>query len=252
MTKPAFIVSVPVLACVLASSGLARAEGSAPPSTSGSPPGSGDPTKDGAHSARAGMQRATPQPPRVGLLATGALGGVGYDSPEASSGGLVASGQVLARWHYLAVGVGAEEQGSLAVGATQVHAVGGLSLYFAGRVRLDALGLLGTHHYSSWKGNTTFFSDDPGASGDLPVAGGRATLAYEPYTRPGPHFFGSVTAGYQDDLGREHVSYDYAETGWLSGASSTETADHTLGAGMLYVGLGVGVEFDVSPDRASR
>ena len=245
MTHPASIISVPVLACVLGSSGLARAQQIPSPSANGSLPNGGDPTAVEADTTSPDLPGATPRPPRVGVLATGALGSVHYYSPEASPAGMVTGAQVLIRWRYFATGVGAEAQGSYGVTAEQVHALAGLSLYNAGRLRLDALGLLGTHHYSRWGGND-IFSDDPGASGSLPVVGGRMALAYEPYVKRGPHVFGSFTAGYQDDLGRETVSYEYTDTSSWTGDNGTETGEHTLGAKMMYLGLGVGVEFDVS------
>ena len=177
-------------------------------------------------------------PPPQDWRALGYLGGFGNVRGESDGGGMTLGASFQYRVGPLVGGVVGETGGEiLGYGYTGMAALGGVGLRPVRAARIQLLGEIG-HHFYTGVGRDWLFGSDPGASGSTPYAGGRMNLSHV-FGKQRGHFELGAYLGFQNDLSRKRVVYDYPATGdgWFHGGG---TGDHVVGFSRLAGGVEIG------------
>ena len=163
--------------------------------------------------------------------------------PGLSSEGIHFGAMALARIGVIAVGPMFSYSGLF---STKIGGGVGLgaSTRGADRFGFDALGEFGVHSHHVAGG---LLSDDPGATGTIPYAGGRVGVRWtlgNTTNRARPHV--GVWLFVRQDLSSHTATYQYEEEGWFGGGRRMETGHATIG-GQTEAGLAFRAGFDVTP-----
>ena len=159
--------------------------------------------------------------------------GYGWTQGE-HSGGLTADALALVHWNVLRLGATGQFATFLGTGESALGAIAGLG--FGDPLQVAVLGEAGMHHYSGV--GSGFLSEDPGADGALPFAGGKLLMGYR-LTR-GRRVNVALVSGFSlnRDLHTLTRHYHYTEIGWLSG--NTYDAEETVVIGQTQWTLTLG------------
>jgi hypothetical protein len=136
--------------------------------------------------------------------------GTGWTQGE-HSGGLTLEGSALGHWKELRLGVTGQFATGLLNNELGFAAVAGLGL--GDPLQVTVLGEAGMHHYSGV--GAGFMSEDPGADGSLPYAGGRLLVGYRVTHSRRVNFALAGSFALNHDLHTLTRHYSYTETGWL-------------------------------------
>lgn len=159
--------------------------------------------------------------------------GTGWTQGE-HSGGLTFEGIALLHWSVLRLGATGQLATALYNNESALSAVTGVG--FGDPLQVSLLAEAGMHHYSGV--GSGFMSDDPGADGGLPFAGGRLLLDYR--VTHGRRVNLALTGGFalNRDLHTLTRHYHYTESSWFS--DETYSAEETVALGQTQSTITLG------------